>query len=151
MGSLGSLRKLGRVGPAAVVLTAAVLAASGCQSSPDAGRQSSSPTTATAEAGLSVPQACGQVDALLDPVTEDPTAEQAGQLKLQLDSIAARSPKEVAIRIADLATALVQASTAPDGFAPGSPTESQFVLAGQELRIVCEPEGTDPTDRPTQQ
>jgi hypothetical protein len=70
--------------------------------------------------------------------------QQAGQrIADDLRSVAARAPTDVAKRIEDLAVATISASSVPQGFAAQSPTEQHFVLAGQELTVVCQPDGPD--------
>jgi len=144
------MRRTGRSGgrralaPAASAVVPALLligGLAGCASTPSA---EPSPSDSPRSITLSVEQACANVDSIMDPITDDPDGTRATQLQGELNAIAQQAPKDVKRRIEDLGTALVQAATMPDGFAEGSRTGENFVLAAQELRVLCEPEGSDP-------
>lgn len=144
------MRQTGRSGgrralaPAASAVVPALLligGLAGCASTPSA---EPSPSDSPRSITLSVEQACANVDSIMDPITDDPDSTRATQLQGELNAIAQQAPKDVKRRIEDLGTALVQAATMPDGFAEGSRTGENFVLAAQELRVLCEPEGSDP-------
>lgn len=133
------------------VVSVVMVAGCGSEEGSTVEADTSSPVAVT----LTISQACASVDTIMESVSDVPDQQTAQQLAGQLAELAAKSPKEVGGRISDLATATTTAASVPQGFLEGSPTEQQFVLAAQELTIVCQPDGPDvdptrsaPSDEP---